>query len=308
MAIQMDPITHRKLAIVKQLYQHATLQSNQRGLVSRILAVVVFDLAIETGLKALASSVDPSKVPAEGFPGLVQQVKKHLGKNNLGALPDEANISHVHSIRNDTQHKAKYPNDIDVGDCRTYTRDFLQKIIRNVWDISFEEITLTDFVKHSRIKEFLVGSETAFGENDYQQAVNQAAAGLTWALLLLQEPIVGRLWESSKFIVEDRFKRVGVDEDASRTFRRVQETLLLVALGMDYASYIRYRSLAPVVVFAADKSVNFYGPNASRQFTQDEAEFAMAYCVDAVVQIEERVGDIDRPFEGEVESLYRLVM
>ena len=67
---------------------------------------------------------------------------------------------------------------------------------------------------------------------------------------------------------------------------------------MDYVHYVRYNSLAPVVMIRGDGSIAFHGFNASREFTDEEAEFVVNYCTDAVVQIENHVGSIDNPFWG----------
>ncbi len=210
-------------------------------------------------------------------------------------VPDKANIQHVHSIRNDTQHKAKYPNESDVSDCRTYTRDFLQKIIAEVWGLSFERISLTDIVQHEGVKEFLVDAETALSKGDYQQAVQHAAAGLTWALRSVKTAVVGRTPGSAKaFLMEDSFGRPKSDRDVYRAFERMQETLLYMALGMNYADYMRYGQIAGYVEFAMSGTPIYQG--MKQDINASDAEFVVAYCTDTVVQIESRVGSLDAPF------------
>lgn len=310
MPISIDEVTRRKLAIVKQVYQQAFIQSSpQNSFVAKLMSVLGFDLAIEAMLKTVISAVNPSKSPSDaGFNSLIQQANDCLTKANLVPIPDEANIRHVHSIRNDTQHKAKYPDDTGLSDCRTYTRDFLQKISGNIWGVSFEEIRLSELVKYEKVKEFLKTAEVAFENNDYQEVVNQAAAGLTLTLHRVQEPIVGKIEQSDlAFVMEDGFHRVGVDKNTYHSFRRIQETLLIMVLGMDYANYVRYKSLAPAAVFRGDGSVVFHGFNAARKFTDEEAEFVLSYCIDAVVQIENRVGSVDNPFEGKAPPSSRLI-
>ncbi len=126
MSINCDQITYKKLVIVKQLYQNAVILSHSEfNIINKILSVVGFDLSIETALKAAFGSLESSKNPSETFQGLIQQVDRLCLDNKIDQIPDKANIQHIHSIRNDAQHKAKYPNEFEVSDCRTYTRDFL---------------------------------------------------------------------------------------------------------------------------------------------------------------------------------------
>src|SRR5690606_7430951 len=118
------------------------LQSN----ISRVISVVELDLAVEALLKAIIAHCDQSRVPKDGFNTLIDQADNALQKAGYQPLPDKTNIRHVHSIRNDAQHKAKYPTREMLSDCRTYTRDFIEKVLKEVWDIELSNLALTDLI------------------------------------------------------------------------------------------------------------------------------------------------------------------
>src|SRR5258708_2178365 len=178
-----DEITYKKLVLVKQLYQRAIVGS-QSGYSApdRILVVIIFDLACETAIKAIITSLDSTKTPDEKFQSLIDQADSILSKNGMADLPNKAQIRHVHAIRNDAQHKAKYPNENDVSDCRTYTRDFLTEVIKEVWTLDFEDIRLTELVKNDEVKNSLISAETAFVERNFSESLNQLDRALTSTL------------------------------------------------------------------------------------------------------------------------------
>ena len=299
MAVPVDSITHKRLILAKQLFQHAVVQSaSQHNTISRILAVIGFDLAVETVLNAMVSALDPSRSAASTFQGLVQQCDCLLPAAGCNPVPDKANIQHVHSIRNDAQHKAKYPNESAVSDCRTYTRDFLRKVVVDLWALDFDCMSLTDIVQNQAVKQFLTDAETALSAANYHQAAEHAAAGLTKALNRVETAIVGRLPSfASGIMLVDSFGGVSDTSDARDAYRalqRVRETLLYVALGLDYGNYMRYRQIAGAVVFAIDGTPHFSGMKDN--ITARSAEYVVAYCIDTVVQIEACVGDIEAPF------------
>lgn len=299
MPVSVDAITRKRLILVKQLYQQAVVQSaSQHSIIGRILAVIGFDLAVETVLRSIVSSLDPSRTPADGFQGLIQQCDSLLATAGYNPIPDKANIQYIHSIRNDAQHKAKYPNETDVSDCRTYCRDFLQKVIVNVWGLDFDRISLTDAVQNEKVRQFLTEAEKALAEKDYQQAIHQAAAGLTWALNRVKTAVVGRLPSFVRGIaVVKAFGELGSNSDARDTYRaleRMQETLLCVALGMNYTDYMKYKGIAGHVFFDIDG--NYHCTGGKEHPDANDAEFVVAYCTDAVIQIESRVGSLEAPF------------
>lgn len=297
-----DEIARKRLVLVKQLYLRAlVLSTAHHSLVDRIMSVVAFDLATETLMKAVVASLDPSRVPSDSFQGLVKQVDQLMVNGNGKSLPDQANIQFVHSIRNDAQHKARYPNKSEVSDCRTYTRDFLQRVVQVLWDIEFEKLSLADLVEHEKVREFLKNAEIALEESDHEGAVKQAATGLSWALERVQTAVVGRLppFVSGIQVVDSFGSNKGhiPGRNVYQAVARMQRTLLYVTLGLSYDEYRRYEAVAGKVLFGGDGTPHFHG--MKEDISAGDAEFIVAYCIDAVIQIEDCVGTLDKPFGAE---------
>lgn len=298
MALTLDPITRRKLVLTKQLFQHAVVTSSHHGTASRILALISFDLSVETALGATISALDPQKTPADGFQSLLQQCDHALQKSSLALLPDKANIQHVHGLRNDAQHKTKYPNESDVSDSRTYVRDFLQKLISQLWNVDFSTLRMAELVQDNKVREFLNQAEEHLEEGKTSESARAAAAGLGWALACVECAVVGGLPLFMEGIATtDSFGRPGSSHqsrEALRALERMQDTLLYVALGLDYAAYMRCRQIAGTPEFTDGGSVRFF--TGKQNVEPPEAEFVLAFCTDSVVQIESRVGSLDAPF------------
>ncbi len=289
MTIPTDPITRKKLILVKQLYQQAVIQSaSPHSIIGRMMSIIEFDLASETVLRALVIALDSSKTPADGFQSLVQQVDDLLSKAGMGQIPDKANILHVRSIRNDAQHKAKYPNESDVDDCRIYTRDFLNKICEDVWKIEFEKISLTDIIQYSKVKDSLIFAESELSLGHYKEAVHAAVHGLDQTFKNVRAAIGGRIPDSEEFMLEHG----GSGKDVYIAFKRMQDMLMYLALGMNYADYERFMRTAGSVVGIID---GHYFPGIGN-VDRSDAEYIVAYCINMVVQIESQVGDLGQPF------------
>lgn len=296
MSIQPDQITLRKLVFIKQIYQQALIHTtNQYSDVLKTLSVIEFDFAIETCLKTVYNSLETSRVAPEKFPELIQQCDNLLSNKGMNQIPDKTNILLVHSIRNDAQHKVKYPSIINVNDCRTYTRDFLIKTITDVYGLSFENISLIDEIKHAKIQCYLKAADDALKNNDYQKTIRESASGLVWALTYVQRALVGSEPQfCSAILVHDSFGRVKEDRDVFRAFERMQETLLYVALGMDYSEYMEYKKIVGDTTLVLDGNVHFHGLKGS--LTEKDAEFVLNYCIKTIMQIENIVGDLEKPF------------
>lgn len=295
MTIAIDPITHKKLVLVKQLHHQAVVRTHSpSGIVARIIGLICFDLSVETVLNTAVSCLDPAKTPADSFQGLLQQCETLMTSSRLGSIPDKANIQHVHSLRNDAQHKAKYPNDSDINDCRTYCTDFHNKLLTQLWGLSIDAISLTDLIQHADVKNYLVSAESDLIKGNYVESVENASAGLTMALELVKNAIVGRRSHFKDAFVMSGVGGVEPDKDIFRAFQRMQNVLLYLTLGMDYADYIHYLDIAGPTYFTLDGKHHNLGIKQPLQ--PNDAEFVVAYCIDTVATIENQVGKLDEPF------------
>lgn len=298
MALTVDLITRKKIFLTKLLYQQAVAQSaSSHSDVSKIMSVIAFDLATETALKIVASTLDPRKAPADSFQGLIQQADKLLIDRGLSSVPDKANIQHVHSLRNDAQHKAKYPNVSDVEDCRTYTRDFLQKLLDNVWGLPLETMSLTDIVRHREVKDYLVAAEVALRDGEFHKALISAEAASSTALGLIRSAIVGRMDSHAN----PNLNYVSWDKAQPSTYallETMRDHIVRTAVGLNLSDYMRYDQIVHSVV----QSMAFFGGGkyevavTGTTVSAKDAEFVVAYAVNAVIQIEGLVGSLDAPF------------
>ena len=301
MTISLDIITRKKLILVKQLYQRALIQAELvHSFADRILALICFDLTNETILKAVVSSLNSYKVPANDFQGILQQDDNELASAKLPLVPSKVQILHIRTLRNDAQHKAKYPNEVDVSDCRTYTRDFLRQIILDVWEEDFDSISLIDEVQNTKVKQFLVEAESTLKAGDYVESVIKTIVSFDWTLSKIRESLVGRLpWRINSFIVSDSFDRTEKSKDVYDSFKRMQDLLMKTIIGLHFAGHLKFTKLTRSVgfiSFAADGS--YVTLLKGHKPTQEEAEFILDFATNAIIQIESLVGDIDNPFNN----------
>lgn len=292
----LDLLTRRKLIVVKQLYQHALLQVSRRTLTAKLFAVIGFDLAVESLMRTVVTSLDQTKTPADSFPALVQQCEQLLTRESIAEFPERTHVLQSHGVRNDAQHKARYPNDSEVEESRIYTRDFLKKMASAVWSVDFETLSLVDLVQHEKAKGFLKNAEDSLLSKDFRTAAFQASSAVHLCLLMVERAIVGQFPRFSSIMMVDSRGNTdkGDSRDAQRTLERMQDTLVYLALGLNYPDFVRFRQLAGDVVFTYDMTPHSGGVKES--LSESEAELVLAFAIESVLSMESAVGDIEKPF------------
>ncbi|BDQ31142.1 hypothetical protein NZNM25_01460 [Nitrosopumilus zosterae] len=297
-SIPTDSVILKKLALSKQIFQRGLIHSQSETNVDKLMAVILFDLSTETVLNAIITSIDSSKTPSDGFPSLLNQVESMLTSATLGGIPDRANILRVHSIRNDAQHDARYPNNSEVSDCQTYTRDFLKKIVEQVWGLNFEQISLADLIQNEKIKNILKDADLALERKEIQTAINESVMGLEKTLSIVGGSLVGGslTYLFDQIVTTSSFDGMKGNDEITRSFKKIQETLRFVSLGLDYSKYLKFKSITgqPLFTLGNDKPKDFF--DQKKDPALNDAEFVVAFAIDSVLLIEEKVGDIDKPF------------
>jgi hypothetical protein len=84
----------------------------------------------------------------------------------------------------------KYPDEVDVSDGGTYSRDFIHAVVAEVWGLSFDDISLTDLIQQAKIKALLVDAEAKFANGDHVRAVDSAAVAVNLTLDSLEKAVV----------------------------------------------------------------------------------------------------------------------
>ena len=297
MVIVTDPITYKKLILVRQIYDEALIKSHStHNNVDMIMAVVGFDLSIETTIKAIFMNLETIRTPKQEFQPLITETDTLLTNYQLGQIPDKAQIQYIHNIRNDAQHKAKYPNPSNVSDCRTYTRDFLQKIIKQVWDIEFDKISLADTIKDQEIKTHLLKAEEFFRNNDSKSAVKESSIAFTKTLSHVSVAIVGRnslSIGSMGIVLQDMTGKTQKDEALFHSIKRMRETLEVFALGINQYDYRKYKKITGSI-FLMGKDIVWM--NEPQTIEKEDASFVVTFVINNIVQIENLVGDLKKPF------------
>ncbi len=225
MLISLDVITRNKLILVKQIYQRALIQSQfTHRVVDRMLAVVGFDLANETVLKAIAVALNATIKLKHPFPDVIKQVEAELG-NHSKTLSDVIKIQRIHDLRNATQHHARYPSEIEVSDSRTYTRDFLEKTFFDVWGESFESISLVDTIQNDTAKNRLKEAELHLANQEVTDATIKSIVSFEYMIegiaTLLTERVSVDFIEG--FIVQKGIYKNELDRELFKAFVRTSK-------------------------------------------------------------------------------------
>ena len=165
-----------------------------------------------------------------------------------------------------------------------------------MYGIDFEAISQAELINNQTIKQHITDAETYFKNGDYQKSSEWANVGLESAVNRAGRPYVGRSAEHmyGKITVTNHRGKSEGSRDITQAFKIIQNTVKHIALGLEYSDKVRFNKIAGFVGFSLGGDHSMY--NMKENISKDEAEFVLSFAIDAIIQIENHVGDLEAPF------------
>lgn len=305
-----DAIVRPKVVLAKSLYAQGAARVQQiAGLPERVLAIIAFDWAIETVLKAAILQLDESKQGRDLSGDLTVKCRQALAAKGV-SLPDEGLIGRVRSVRNAAQHEARVPTEAELAECRIWTLVFLSDFIKLIWDVDFERLSAAELIRHDSVRAILIAGEQRYAAGDAIEAAAHGYGAVQRTIDKVRPAIIGKPLPQARIPSDGGMSETEYAPLAPRihaaiqsafaatrdAIAHMQEAALFNALGLDYATFVRFGARIGVVRVMANDQVRVARRPENPELDLPEAAAILAWCADIIVQIETQVHDLDAPF------------
>lgn len=291
--IALNDEGHRRLVVLKQVYETALSQSAIGNTSMRMLATINFDFAIETLLKLALTSLLPQRSTPREFKPLMGEVDKALRDSGARGLAHKDEILRMHELRNNVQHHAEYPSVEQVSRIRLHCDLFIHDTTRMVWDLDFDDIDLLDAIQTADVKAILTLARQELNQAEvaYFQVIGYCWQALTTLLNLVRPLVVGQPAQSLPgTMVLNPVQMLQEDDSLNRAVELTQETTLMLALGINTIDYFRYRNIVgSMSPMWGPRTVLRNVRSGNDQPSGEEVQFVYSFSVNAVLQIENRL-------------------
>lgn len=292
----------QRLSFIRFLYESAVQQSRQTGL-RQTTSILTFHDAVEM---FLSLALEHNNIRNRNF--TFNDYWSELRKTGT-TVTQEASMDRLNRVRVALKHHGVMPSPAAVEEARVNVSNFFRENTQPIFGIDFETVSLTGVVQHTEARRHLVAAEGLMDSTNpnYDEAAGEIAIALQILLDDYQRetdaPHDTFMFGRSPFRSLDLRSitsrgGVSVSPHAERELERfadaVQESvgalwsqLRILALGLDYRRYLRFRSLTPVVVWQQRTQ---YGRSEWRHDappTLEGCRFCLDFVVDAAIRLQE---------------------
>jgi len=272
----------------------------------RLIAIICLDWAVETLIKTIAFVCEESyfkgkdkgkdKASDPTFHEVWTDVNGFLASRHATVknLPMRMQIKKVRNVRNRAQHEAIMPAQKEVADSESAVKGFIRRVAKDLWGIDFNQVAGADLIENQAAKEGLLMSEWILDKNTpdvYREAAQNARCILEDVLDRIGSHVLGTMASGDpRFFstLEMRYVKYRLDI--------LQRTLVLSALGIDRSEYLKCVKLTGDLVFTTQHPSGVFVQGTARISKREEARWVIDYCTSVMLDLEEKVGDLDRPF------------
>lgn len=306
--IEPTPDITAQLVRIKHTFQSANTFATRPDPASRVVATILMDYVAESALKTVYWT-HPATAPTArevAFPELMRAVAALTG--TPPTLPLQSEMGNLHRQRNDTQHRNLVPSAEDVPRHAAYVEAFLRDLFTRFFAVDFDTLTLASLVGDPELRVQLEAAESHLVGQRYRQAVEEASIALHDAIWMAGD-VTGVAqngahldflawapgdWHDFSPAQQEVLREI-VDWSQRHT-ARLQEALRALALGGDWADYMRYRTIAPDVFLTGNKSVNVI--HKKDEYSEQQARAVLDYALNQILRLE-ALGALPAPREEE---------
>lgn len=286
----LDHSTVKRLAFIRYLYQSGVSQSHAPAPLNCASILTLHD-SVELFLQ-LASEHLNTGAGQPSFMDYWDILNRKLGPDEL---EQKESMRRLNKARVALKHYGTFPSDLDIESFRASTTSFFQDNTRRVFGIDLDEVSLIEFVNPESARARLHEAQESIRRGDTLDALDKIAVAFTEIISDYEDRKRDRFEDSPFYFGRDltflssfHMGLRPVDEKLADFVDRVkesleamQDTIKVLALGMDYRKYSKFKRLTPNVTRIPRGDLDLH-----RRFDEEHAPSVddARFCVDFVVE------------------------
>lgn len=267
-----------ELIFVKQLFLHGLDHSQKPGPINRMIAIHNVHNSVEILIKAVAIKFGIKLSRNTALNDLIDKVSAEYQSKFNRELPYKKNIKDLNDHRNSVQHAGDPPSIEIIKKYLPKVEIFLEEVIREIFNIEFDKISILDFIENDSLKLILKKADEIKDvfPNRSMILINFALQGLLENVFdLLNPKFSSGFLQSTSFWIDHLASKIELRESVknknnklndflvsehsindkkkikeaylysiSGLERELSKNISLFGVGIDFSKYMKYTSIS----------------------------------------------------------------
>lgn len=224
----------------------------------------------------------------------------------LSDLQVASEVEKINKLRNSLKHDFVLPSRTGISESIGTATVFFEVNTKIIFDTSFSEISITDLINNNPVKTMLKTAERYIQESSFDIAMEEIAKAFDQLIQTDDELLKYKwaFWSSNykkitTYTIPQNFKQEEksissiakhlkeVAETVNINMGRIDESIKVLSLGLDYRKYRKLMSLIPSVYRTATGSLITSKPQYDRRSLSTDVQFAFDFVLECALKVEQ---------------------
>jgi hypothetical protein len=282
-------VTLQRLSFAKYLYYNACEQSRSAELLAAA-SLLMFHDALEMFLQISAEHLDIGS----NHPNFMDYWHILSPKLEGLSLPQKESMRRLNKARVSLKHNGTLPSRLDIEAYRAAATNFFAEACPLIFGITFEDLSLIEYVSSYDIREHLKKAEACSEKGDFSTATDEIAVAyekLIEGYSVKKSIEHNKTYSSSPSVSILSGKRLRLhDPELQEVLRQMQDAIRVLALGIDAKKYIKFKSNLPSVMKTMDGKYHtnrIIRSSAWKPPNKRYVQFCILFVVECAIRLDE---------------------
>lgn len=219
-------------------------------------------------------------------------------------LTQSASVEKVNNIRNHLKHTFQIPAQVEIEECKNISTLFFEENTKTIFGYSFDEISIIDLINYEVVRDLLKDATLYQSKGETEECLNEVSKAFYELNHVDIDFIRGKKQFSYIDIyniphlqipnLEDKpelqalkLNIDGVIHAYNNNFHKINESMKVFVLGIDYRKYLKLISFMPTTSMK-DKEGNYSVTKVMslESITKEDLGFAIDFVIDCAFKIQ----------------------
>jgi len=293
----ISPTTLKRLAFAKYLFSIGIEQSKASEIQSAA-SILSFHDSVEFFLQVASEYLNAGGGREPSFLEYWEILAPKLSNNNL---PQKVGMRRLNSARNNLKHRGNLASTLEVETFRVLTQEFLDEACQTIFGLRFREISLIEYVSSETVRTDLMCAEALARDQDYEKAAEAVALAFQKVMdenleqssnpfflnRLILKAKTAPLFHGNLARSNDGIGLIKFANGMEAAIDEIRDEFQILATGLDYKKYVRFRSSTPRVIRKGDGEYNsqLIKFNGFLEPCEEFIGFAVQFVIDCSIRI-----------------------
>jgi hypothetical protein len=206
-------------------------------------------------------------------------------------------VKKINDRRNTLKHNGEIPSDVSIEESKITSKLFFEENTEKIFGLNFHEISLLNLIESQTVKKLLQEAESCLCIGQFSKCADEAAKAFNELTYIDDNDYHGERYGyhiKNRFRVPSLYRVRNFDKNLERlfevyndNFQSINETLLIISLGVDYRRYVKFEVFTPKIhrAYGPEKYI-VYNNRRSDKLNYERCRFLIDFVLDCALKIQ----------------------